>query len=225
MARAENATTPWHAQAVPAVLSELGATDQGLSRSEADRRLQTHGPNTLPRKPPPTWWQILARQFKSALIYILALAALVSFLIGDFTDAAFIGAVLAINALVGGIQEWRAEQSAQALQKLLQIHARVERDGEIQDIDAENVVPGDVVWLESGNRVPADVRLLAAHGLEVDESLLTGESFGVFKDPLWLGKADTPMADRQNTVHAGSTIIRGRGKGVMVATGMKTAIG
>ncbi|GJL77426.1 MAG: haloacid dehalogenase [Nitrospinaceae bacterium] len=219
------ANTPWHTKEIPALLAELAATEKGLTLEEADKRLKTHGPNKLPRKPPPTLWQLLGRQFKSALIYILGLAALVSFLLGDFTDAFFIAAVLVLNALIGGIQEWRAEQSAQALQKLLQIRATVERDGSIQEIDAENVVPGDVIWLESGNRVPADIRILMAHGLEVDESLLTGESFGVLKDPLWSGKSETPMADRRNIVHAASTVIRGRGKGVVVATGMKTAIG
>jgi calcium-translocating P-type ATPase len=225
MTKAHPENTPWHTKEIPALLAELAVTEKGLAQEEADRRLKVHGPNKLPRKPPPTWWQILGRQFKSALIYILGLAAMVSFLIGDFTDAYFIAAVLAINALIGGIQEWRAEQSAQALQKLLHIRARVERDGDIQEIDAENVVPGDVIWLESGNRVPADTRILMAHGLEVDESLLTGESFGVLKDPLWSGKIETPMADRRNISHAGSTIIRGRGNGVVVATGMKTAIG
>lgn len=225
MDTAKLTNSDWHIKEIPTLLAELSTTDNGLTQEEADKRLKINGPNKLPRKPPPTLWHLLGRQFKSALIYILGLAALVSFLIGDFTDALFIAAVLAINALIGGIQEWRAEQSAQALQKLLQIRARVERDGDIQEIDAENVVPGDVIWLESGNRVPADIRILSAHGLEVDESLLTGESLGVLKDPSWSGKSETPVADRRNIGHAASTIIRGRGKGVVVATGMKTGIG
>ncbi len=225
MTKQQSANIPWHSKEVPELLAELSTPNNGLTKEEAEKRLKTHGPNILPSKPPPTWWEILGRQFKSALIYILGLAALVSFVIGDYTDAFFIAAVLAINALIGGFQEWRAEQNAQALKKLLQIRANVERDGDIQEINAEDVVPGDVIWLESGNRVPADIRILTAHKLEVDESLLTGESFGVFKDPLWIGKPETPMADRLNIGHAGSTIIRGRGKGVVVATGMKTSIG
>src|SRR5690606_38507088 len=115
---------------------------------------------------------------------------------GDLKDAGFIAAVLLINAIIGSYQEWKAEQSTHALQKLLQIRASVWRDGEVRDIAAEAVVPGDIVWLESGNRVPADLRLLTAHGFEVDESLLTGESLAVTKDPHWTGPENAPVGDR-----------------------------
>ena len=215
----------WHVKDIPTLLGELSTTENGLTQAEAARLLKTCGLNSLPRQPGPTWWQVLGRQFKSPLIYILIVAALVSTSIGDYTDAIFIAAILLLNAIIGGFQEWRAEQSAQALQKLLQFHTAVEREGELLEIDAERVVPGDVVWLESGNRVPADIRLLMTHGLEVDESLFTGESLAVLKDPAWSGALHTPIADRMNMVHAGSTVTRGRGKGMIVATGTKTAIG
>ncbi len=113
------------------------------------------------------------------------------------TDALFILAVLLLNAAIGGFQEYKAERSSQALLRLLQIRASVLRDGEVQEMDAEQVVPGDVVWLESGNRVPADLRLLTSHGLEIDESLLTGESLPVHKDQQWSGDDATPMADQR----------------------------
>jgi magnesium-transporting ATPase (P-type) len=145
--------------------------------------------------------------------------------IGDVKDAAFIAGVLVLNALIGAYQEWRADQSSQALQQLLQIRAAVHRDGDVCELNAEELVPGDVVWLESGNRVPADIRLLSAHSLEVDESLLTGESLPVLKNPAWMGVEATPVADRLNMSYAGSIVARGRAKGLVVATGTATSVG
>lgn len=178
----------WHARTLPEVLSASGAAEHGLSQAEVAVRLREHGPNRLPHRPPPAWWEIALRQFRSPLIYILVIAAAASLAIDEVIDAAFILAVLALNAVIGGFQEWRAERSSHALQQLLRIRAAVVRDGEVQEIDAEEVVRGDVVWLESGNRVPADIRLLAAQGLEVDESLLSGESLPVGKEPSWEGR-------------------------------------
>jgi magnesium-transporting ATPase (P-type) len=211
----------------PDLLAELSATDSGLTLAEAALRRERYGPNRLPRRPPPSAWEILLRQFKSPLIYVLAIAAVVSLWVHpeDPTDAIFIGAVLLLNAAIGAYQEWTAEQSSRALQGLLQIRASVLRDGEVRELDAEEVVPGDVVWLESGNRVPADLRLLMAHGVEVDESLLTGESLPVAKDAAFAGDPSTPLADRRNMAHAASTVVRGRAKGVVVGTGVSTAVG
>jgi len=215
----------WHALDLSSLQQSLDATPGGLSASEAATRLGRFGPNVLPHTPPPTRWQIGLRQFRSPLIYILGVAALVSIAIGEPTDAAFIAAVLGLNALIGGYQEWRAEKSTQALQQLLQIRAAVLRDGEVSEVAAEIVVPGDTVSLESGNRVPADLRIVSAHGLEVDESLLTGESLAVSKDPTWIGAAPTPIGDRRNMAFAGSIIVRGRAQGMVVATGPATHVG
>ncbi|MGK7346353.1 MAG: cation-translocating P-type ATPase [Candidatus Nitrospinota bacterium M3_3B_026] len=215
----------WSALDVPTLEDLLKTSEKGLTEAEAAERLRIYGPNQLPRKPPPSLREILLRQFKSPLIYILAIAAVVSMAIGELTDTAFIAVVLLLNAAIGGYQEWRAERSAQALQKLLRIRATVERDGEIKEISAEEIAPGDVVWLESGGRVPADMRLLMTHGLEVDESLLTGESIPVLKDAKASLDAATPLADQRNMAYAGSIVTRGRGKGVVVATGMATAVG
>lgn len=215
----------WHASSLSAVFAAIGAGEHGMAEAEAAARLRRFGPNRMPRQSPPRWWHMLGRQFRSPLIYILFLAALVSLAIGEIIDAAFIFAVLCVNAAIGGYQEWRAERNTRALQQLLQIRASVIRDGEVREIDAEGVVPGDVVWLESGNRVPADIRLLTAHGLEVDESLLTGESLPVAKDPSWAGTVDTSLGDRRNMAFAGSIVSRGRANGLIVATGAATVVG
>lgn len=215
----------WHAEPANAVLAAWSASESGLSQAEVERRQQEYGPNVLPEKGPTPVWRIVLRQFISPLIYILVAAAVVSALIGDLKDAAFIAAVLMLNAIIGAYQEWQAEQSSHALKKLLRMHAQVERDGEVREVRADEVVPGDVLWLESGNRVPADIRLLSAQGLEVDESLLTGESLAVRKDSAWLGAEAATLADRQNMTFAGSLVARGRAKGVVVATGTATSVG
>jgi len=224
---AEKAKPQWHMVSTPDLVAQLATSENGLSNAEAIARLELHGRNSLPQKPTAAWWEIVLRQFMSPLIYILTIAAIVSAITHpeDLTDAFFIGAVLILNAIIGGYQEGKAEQSSRALQKLLQIQASTLRDGDIREIDAEEVVPGDIVWLESGNRVPADMRLLMTHALEVDESLLTGESLSIQKDPCWTGDASAPMADRRNMAYAGSIIVRGRAKGVVVETGATTAVG
>jgi magnesium-transporting ATPase (P-type) len=215
----------WHALDAETTLEQLGASRNGLTPAEAEARLARFGPNTLPHKPPPTIAEILLRQFKSPLIYLLGAAAAVSLALGEVKDAAFIFGVLLINAIIGTVQEAKAEKASQALQKLLQIRAAVRRGGQVRDISAEDVVPGDIVFLESGNRVPADLRILSSHGLEADESLLTGESLAVAKNASWTGPADTPLGDQINMMRAGSIVARGRCQGVVVSTGMHTVIG
>ena len=223
--RDQQTQMPWHSLELTAVRERLQFADDGLSEAEARTRWQQYGANKLPEQQPPTVWQIALRQFYSPLIYILVLAAVISLAIGDYKDAGFIAAVLAINTLIGAYQEWKAEQSSHALRKLLQIRAAVWRDGEVRTIPAEELVPGDVVWLESGNRVPADLRLLSVQGLEIDESLLTGESVPVTKDAQWRGTENAPVGDRANMSFAGSIVTRGRSKGVVVATGTATNVG
>ncbi len=215
----------WSAMDLADVLDRLGTVTGGLSDDEAASRLASYGPNTLPRRKPPGLAEILLRQFKSPLIYLLAIAAAVSLVIGEAKDAAFILGVLLINAVIGTVQESRAERASQALQKLLRIRAAVRRSNQVRDVDAETLVPGDVVYLESGNRVPADIRLIEAHGLEADESLLTGESLPVTKRADWSGGPGTPLADRLNMLHAGAMVARGRCHGAVVATGVNSAIG
>ncbi len=215
----------WHAQEFEAVVATFGSSLKGLTAAEIERRQQEFGPNLLPERGPTPLWLIVLRQFVSPLIYILVAAAVVSLLMGDFKDAGFIAAVLAVNTIIGAYQESQAENSSNALRKLMRMHAQVERDGEVQEIGSDEVVPGDILWLESGNRVPADVRLITAQGLEVDESLLTGESLAVRKDSAWIGKENATLADRQNMTYAGSLVARGRAKGIVIATGTATSVG
>ncbi|MBA2664730.1 MAG: HAD-IC family P-type ATPase [Bradymonadaceae bacterium] len=215
----------WETLAAEQALDVLGTTHRGLGGEEARQRLARYGKNELPASEPPPFWLIFARQFKSPLIYVLAIAAIISFAIGEVVDAGFIAGVLLINALIGGVMEWRAERGVRALQTMLRAQATVERDGRARVIEAEELVPGDIVWLESGLRVPADLRLIQTTGLNVDESLLTGESVGVVKDAAWVAKMASPAADRRNMALAGSIVIRGRAQGVVVATGLRTVLG
>ena len=223
--RGEADHVSWHAVELQTILERLESDRSGLTTEEAGIRLRTHGPNRMPRVPPPTLWQIVARQFKSPLIYVLGIAAAFSLTLGEIKDASFICGVLIINAIIGTFQESRAEKASEALRQLLTTLTAVVRDGQTQEIEAEQLVPGDIVHLESGNRVPADIRLISAHGLEVDESLLTGESTTVAKSPRWSGSARTALADRLNMVYAASMVVRGRCEGIVVSTGSDSEVG
>lgn len=215
----------WHDRPAAAAFAGLGATERGLTGDEATERLRRHGRNALPAPRPPSPLAIGLRQLQSPLIYILLAAAAGSLLLGNASDAGFIGFVLLLNSVLGGWQEWNAERQSLGLQQLMRIRATVLRDGDAREVDAEELVPGDVVALESGQRTPADLRLFAAHGLEVDEALLTGESLAVAKNPAWLGASDATLGDRLNMAYAGSTVVRGRGYGLVVETGSATQVG
>ena len=216
----------WHAMPVQDVHSALRLEDAaaGLAIADAEARLTASGPNTLPAPAPVTLGAVVLHQFRSPLIYILLAAALVSLVLRDFVDAGFIALIVVFNAALGTLQEWKAEQSAAGLQQLLKVRARVRRAGTEREITAEELVPGDVVLLESGNRVPADVRLHQARALAVDESFLTGESVAVEKQ-VDVMDAAAEVADRRNLAFAGSTVMSGRGTGVVIATGARTEVG
>ena len=216
---------PWHALPIDQVLTVLGSGKQGLTQSEAAARLERFGPNALPHGKPPGIARVFLRQFLSPLIYVLLAAAAVSLVLGDWTDSAFILAVLVVNALIGTIQEYGAEQSAEALRAMVVARARAIRDGDDVELDAAELVPGDLVLLETGAKVPADVRLLSGAALEADESLLTGESLAVLKQPDRLLAATATLGDRANVAFAGTLVTRGRASGVVVATGLHTQLG
>ncbi len=214
----------WHALSPEEALKRLKSAEGGLSAEEARQRRERLGPNLLPSKEPPGLLAILLHQFKSPLIYILLVAGAVSLLMRETTDAVFIMAVLVLNAGIGTWQEWRAERSAASLQKLLVVQTRVRRAGKEATLSAEELVPGDIVILESGNRVPADLRLLKARNLAVDESLLTGESLAVEKTASPVDET-TAVSDRASMAFAGSTVTSGRGEGLVAATGLRTEVG
>jgi magnesium-transporting ATPase (P-type) len=214
----------WHTFEEQDVYAELQSGVDGLDEQEAGRRLAYYGPNTLPVKEPPTIWAILLHQVLNPLIFILLAAAVASVAIGEGADAVFILIVIALNSGLGAYQEYQAEKSAAGLQRLLKITARVRRGSGEMDIQAEEVVPGDIVLLESGNKVPADLRLVQVNNLAADESFLTGESMASEKTTGPLTE-ETVVGDRKNMVFAGSTITSGRGIGIVVGTGTETQVG
>ena len=214
-----------HAASADDILAALQASRHGLSDTEASHRLAQFGRNTLPRTRLPGVLIVFLHQFASPLIYVLVAAALLSVLIQEWSDAGFITAVLLINAIIGTIQEYSAQQAAAALQQLVTTNSRVLREGDSYELNAEELVPGDIVLLESGDRVPADIRLLNCLDLETDESLLTGESTAVLKNSDTVLIENTVLGDRRNMAFAGSLVARGRGRGVVVHTALATELG
>lgn len=215
---------PW-ARPAGDVVGDLEASpDSGLSGEEAGRRLDEVGPNALREHEVRGPVEIFVDQFKSVIVLLLGLAAGLSFLFGSFVEGWAIVAVLLINAGIGFVAEMRAMSSMESLRKLGTVHTRVRRDGSIQRISAEELVPGDVVVLESGDVVTADVRLVESSGLEANESALTGESVPVEKgvEPV---SGEAPLAERSSMLFKGTAVTRGNGVGVVVATGMGTELG
>ncbi|PDW04681.1 ATPase [Candidatus Viridilinea mediisalina] len=215
----------WHATPIDAALTQLEAQPKGLDEAAVERLRAEFGPNTLPHREPPTLLSIVLHQFMNPLIAILVIAAIVSVAIGEIEDSVFIIVVIVLNAALGAYQEYRAEQSAAALQNLLTVQARVRRAGQVRRIDAEQLVPGDIVLLESGDRVPADLRLLTTKNLRVDESFLTGESAAVEKDARAEVAPDAPVSERVTMAFTGATVTAGRAEALVVATGLRTEIG
>lgn len=218
------AETDWHVWETDAVLAALQATDRGLTQIDADQRLVSAGANELQLHAPHSVLRRLLRQFQNVLLYVLLGAAVLTALLAHWIDTGVILGVVIINAVIGFIQEGRAAHALDAIRQMLSPRAMVLRDGLISEIDARTVVPGDVVLLDAGSRVAADIRLLSAKDLEIDESVLTGESTAVGKR-VGQTTAATPLAERSNMAFAGTLTTRGQGRGVVVATGTATALG
>jgi Ca2+-transporting ATPase len=214
-----------HAADVDDLLVALNTTRHGLSGGEAKDRLQRFGPNALPHTAPAGFGALFIRQFSSPLIYVLLFAAAVSLVIREWSDAVLIAAVLLVNAVIGTLQEFSAQRAAEALNKLVTTQSRVLRDGDAFLVESEELVPGDIVRLESGDKVPADMRLLSGRDLEVDESLLTGESETVTKMPT----RTCPPMPRWATVSTWSSPERWSAAGgiprLVVHTGTHTQLG
>lgn len=216
----------WHTIPLDRLLAQLRVDpDQGLTGEEAARRLEQVGPNRLATDRPTGPWTILRRQLTDLMMAVLGAAALVSWALGERADAVAILAIMVLNAVLGFVQEFRAERSLEALRALAAPQARVVRQGRLMRVPATVLVPGDRIQVEAGDRVPADLRLLEAWGLEVDESLLTGESVPVVKRAEWLGRGDEEVAERANQLFMGTMVTRGRGEAVVVATGGETEMG
>jgi Ca2+-transporting ATPase len=215
----------WHALPVQVAMSTLGAdAARGLDAAEVARRQAERGPNALPEPPPRPLWRTFARQFKSPLIYILFVAAVLAVALGHHGDAAVILAVVVANAAIGAFQEGRAERSMAALRQLAALHVRVLRDGTEQVLEARELVPGDIVLLAAGDAVAADARLLEEAQLQVAEAALTGESVPVAKSVAAVPEA-TGLADRHDMVYSGTHVTGGRARAVVVAIGTHTEVG
>ncbi|WP_417526136.1 cation-translocating P-type ATPase [Marinovum sp.] len=213
-----------HALTSAEVAARLSVTPgTGLSRSEAARRRERFGPNRLREQKPVSALVLLGHQFRSVIVWLLAAAAVFSLLVGDNVEAAAIGTVLALNAAIGFFTELRAARSMEALQKMADVRTRVRRDGQEQTIDARDLVPGDVVLLEGGDVVTADLRLVSASNLQADESVLTGESAPVEKS--YTVSSDLAANERPSMVFKGTSITQGACEAIVVGTGMNTELG
>ncbi|MEM2616723.1 MAG: cation-translocating P-type ATPase [Thermofilaceae archaeon] len=214
----------WHSMSIEEVLEKLGTSVAGLSSEEARRRLKEYGPNELVEKKVHPVVMFL-RQFQNFLVYILLAATMLSLYLGEVVDAVLIFAILLLMAFAGFMQEYKAEKAVEKLREMASPRAKVVRDGREQLVDARELVPGDIVQLEEGDRVPADVRLIEAEELEVDEAPLTGESVPVEKDPEAFLPPEAQVYERTNMAFMGTYVVRGRGVGVVVGTGMGTELG
>lgn len=215
----------WHKRGIEEIFSELVTSINGLSSEEARRRLQTYGPNELKEKKKKTPFIIFLDQFKDFMILVLIAAAIVSGIIGEPSDTVAIIVIVILNAVIGFVQEYRAEKAMAALKKMASPVATVIRDGKAMNIPSAEIVPGDIVLLEAGNVVPADLRLIEAVQLKIEEAALTGESVPVEKSIVVLKDEHLPLGDRKNMAYKGTIVTYGRGKGIVVATGMNTELG
>ncbi|HSN75167.1 MAG TPA: cation-translocating P-type ATPase [Anaerolineae bacterium] len=215
----------WHALDAATVMARLGVTETGLSSAEVTRRMEQYGLNELTEKPRPTFFQLVIAQLNNFIVILLIAASVISALLGDWLEAAVIMLIVVLNAILGVVQESRAEEALAALKKMAAPESQVMRDGKRISVPASQLVPGDVVLLEAGNFVPADLRLLEAVNLRVEEAALTGESVPVQKNDALQLNDDAGLGDRKNMIFMGTVVNYGRGRGVVVATGMQTQLG
>jgi P-type Ca2+ transporter type 2C len=215
----------WHTLSTDEVLEQIHSGETGLTSSEASARLKKHGSNELTEKKKKPAWLLFVGQFKDFMILVLVTAAIISGIIGDLTDTIIILVIVFLNAIVGFVQEYRAEKAMEALKKMAALTTDVLRNGKTVNVPASELVPGDMVLLDAGNSVPADLRFIEAHSIRIDESALTGESVATDKSTDEISDADAPLGDRVNMGYKGTVVTNGRGKGLVVATGMQTEIG
>jgi Ca2+-transporting ATPase len=215
----------WHQKDIEDIFKELISSRSGLSETEAGERLHKYGPNVLKEKKIKTPFMMLLDQFKDFMIIVLVAAAIISGFVGELSDTIAIIVIVILNAVIGFVQEYRAEKAMAALKKMAAQYATVVREGRPKDIPAANLVPGDVVLLDAGKIVPADMRLIEVAQLKVGEAALTGESVPVEKHLRPLHDEMLPIGDRKNMAYKGTIISYGRGQGIVVATGMNTELG
>ncbi|MDD4036205.1 MAG: HAD-IC family P-type ATPase [Bacilli bacterium] len=219
-----NESVNWHTLKLDDIYVKLDTNKTGLSSNEVSDRLEKVGYNSLPSRKTPHFIKTFFLQFFHPIIILLLVTALFSLLIGEVVDAFFIIIVIMSDAILGSIQEQKAEKSVTSLQSFIKLESNVLRDKKKQEIDSKFLVPGDIIFLESGDKVPADIRLISTYNLSVDESFLTGESIAEEKSINKITE-NTPISDRINMCYAGSSVLTGRAKGVVVGTGFNTEIG
>ncbi|WP_020681402.1 cation-translocating P-type ATPase [Marinobacterium rhizophilum] len=215
----------WHNLSCDETQHRLTTSDHGLTQDEAQRRLASQGPNRLAQGQQRSALAVFASQFADLMILVLLAAAVISGIVGEPQDTIAILVIVLLNGLIGAVQEFRAERALAALRKQAAPQAQVMRDGRVRTLDATELVQGDLVLIEAGNLVPADLRLIDAQALQADESALTGESLGVVKTTETLADQGLTLGDRHNLLFKSSTVSRGRGRGLVIATGMDTEIG
>ena len=202
----KDAQVAWHALNAEGAMAQLQSSETGLSSDEVARRMQQYGPNELREKPRPTFFQLVFAQLNNFIVILLIAASVISALLGDWLEAGVIMLIVVLNAILGVVQESRAEEALAALKKMAAPESQVLRDGKRVSVPAGELVPGDVVYLEAGNFVPADMRLVEAVNLRVEEAALTGESVPVQKNAALLLSEDASLGDRKNMIFMGTVI-------------------
>ncbi len=214
----------WYCMEEEELLKKLKTTKHGLTREEVQKRLAKYGKNELPQKKTTSIFKILWEEITDPIVLLLVVTVIFSFIIGEVIDGCAIIFIILVDLVLGTLQEWNAEKNAMSLASLIKVHCNVIRDGRAEQIDSSELVVGDLVELESGDKISADLRILECHNFQVDEAVLTGESLGIQKNIEVLEK-DTPLAERKNMVYAGTSVITGRALCVVVATSLDTEIG
>ena len=216
----------WHTMSVSEVAIELKTNiDIGFTAKEVETRLKEYGPNQILKINRPPIYSLFIRQFKNSFILILITATILSGVLGHLVEAIAIGIIIFFTALFGFIQEWRTERALEALQKMATPQALVLREGFEKEVPARDLVPGDIIILATGDRVPADARLIESMNLKVEEAVLTGESVPVEKKSSLICPTNALVGDRRNIVFAGTAVTYGRGRAIVVAVGMYTEFG
>ncbi len=219
-----SADISWHSQEIKEIFEKLNSGKEGLSSEEVVKRLEEYGPNKLPEKAKTPGWKRFLKQFDNILIYVLMASAIVTALMGEWIDTCIILAVIIINAVIGFVQEGKAEKALEGIKEMLSLKADVIRDGEKHEIEADKLVPGDVVMLSAGDKIPADMRILESKNFKIEESPLTGESVAVEKHPDPVAE-DVELGSRTSMAYSGTVATYGSAKGLVIATGQRTELG
>lgn len=214
----------WYSLKIDEVFKSFGSNKEGLNSKEASKRLVKYGKNELPKKKRDSVFKIFFRQMLDPIVLLLIITIVFSLLINEFVDAIAILFIVVVDLIIGTYQEWNAERTAESLSNMIKVKCKVVRDGKEIELDSSELVIGDIVLLESGNKISADLRIIECHNLQIDESILTGESLNIVKTNN-LVSINSPLGDRKNMAYAGTSVVTGRAKAIVVATGINTEIG